>query len=321
MTPAGEKIASMIRRGGPLPFAEFMETALYDAECGYYTSGRKVFGREGDFYTSEQLQPVFGRLVASAAEKWKRECAGEFHLAEWGAGRCEMEEFLGGFNYAAVDRGKDSAPARFEGAVLSNELFDALAVDAAKRSQGAWRLMHVGLEDGEFVWTEGEELAGEWLEYALRAGGFIEEEEAWIELPVSLNQMLAEIDSRLVRGRIVAVDYGYRERELRRFPAGTLMAYRKHQASSEVLRNPGEQDITAHVPFTYLMESAAAMGWRDGRLRTLSQWIMEECGESGVERAVEAESEAMRLKLRLKLKTLLFGMGESFRVAEWNKLA
>ncbi|MBE0656846.1 MAG: SAM-dependent methyltransferase [Bryobacteraceae bacterium] len=321
MTPAGEKIAFLIRRGGPLRFAEFMETALYDVECGYYTSGRKVFGREGDFYTSEQIQPVFGRLVAAAAEKWKQECAGEFHLAEWGAGRGEMEEQLGGFNYAAVDRGRDGAPLKLEGAVFSNELFDALAVDAAKRSQGVWRLMRVGLEDGEFVWTEGEELAGEWLEYALRAGSFIEDEEAWIELPVELRRMLAEIDSRLVRGRIVAVDYGYSERELRRFPAGTLMAYRKHRASCEVLRNPGEQDITAHVPLTYLMESAAAMGWRDGRLRTLSQWILEECGESGVERAVAAESETEKLRLRLKLKTLLFGMGESFRVAEWNKLA
>jgi SAM-dependent MidA family methyltransferase len=321
MTPAGEKIASMIRRCGPLRFAEFMETALYDAECGYYTSGRKVFGREGDFYTSEQIQPVFGRLVAAAAETWRQQCAGEFRLVEWGAGRGEMEEQLGRFNYAAVDRGRNSAPARFEGAVFSNELFDALAVDAAKRSQGLWRLMRVGLEDGQFVWMESEELEGEWLEYALRAGSFIEEDEALIELPVSLKQMLAEIGGRLVRGQIVAVDYGYTERELRRFPAGTLMAYRKHQASCEVLRNPGEQDITAHVPFTYLLESAAAMGWRDGRLRTLSQWIMEECGECGVEKAVEAESEAERVRLRLKLKTLLFGMGESFRVAEWNKLA
>ncbi|MBA3974243.1 MAG: hypothetical protein C0504_08520 [Candidatus Solibacter sp.] len=319
MTPAGEKIASMIRRGGALRFAEFMETALYDGECGYYTSGRKVFGREGDFYTSEQMQPVFGRLVAAAAEKWKQECAGEFHLAEWGAGRGGMEEFLDGFNYAAVDRDRDGAPRKFEGAVFSNELFDALAVDAAKRSQGVWRLMRVGMGDGGFVWTEGEELAGEWLEYAMRAGSFIEEEEAWIELPVELRRMLAQFDSRLVRGRIVAVDYGYTERELRRFAAGTLMAYRKHQASGEVLRNPGEQDITAHVPFTHLMEAAAEMGWVEARLRTLARWVMEECGESGVENAVEAETEAERVRLRLKLKTLLFGMGETFRAAEWWK--
>lgn len=319
MTPAGEKIASLIRRDGPVTFSAFMETALYDPECGYYTSGRNVFGREGDFYTSEQIQPVFGRLVAAAAAKWRQECPGEFHLAEWGAGRGEMEEFLGVFNYSAVDRNRDSAPARFHGAIFSNELFDALPVDAAKRCHGLWRLMRVELKDDQFDWIEGEPLEGQWLDYALRAGGFIEDDGAWIELPVNIKPLLAALDLRLIHGRIVAVDYGFAERELRRFPAGTLMAYKTHQASAEVLVNPGLQDITAHVPFSYLMESAASIGWTAGRLRTLAQWILDECGESGVENAVAAESEAARLGLRLKLKTLLFGMGETFRVAEWWK--
>lgn len=321
MTPAGEKIAAMIRRGGPVRFAEFMETALYDAECGYYTSGRKVFGREGDFYTSEQIQPVFGRLIAAAARKWRAGCAGEFHLAEWGAGRGEMEEFLREFNYAAVDRNRDSAPERFRGAIFSNELFDALPVDAAKRSHGVWRLMRVGVEGDELAWSESERLEGEWLEYASHAGRFIEDDEAWIELPVNIKPVLDEFNARLVEGRIVTIDYGYTERELGRFPAGTLMAYKQHQATAEVLRNPGEQDITAHVPFTYLMEAAAGLNWADARLRTMAQWIMEECGEAGVEQAVEAGAEVERVKLRLKLKTLLFGMGESFRVAEWRRPA
>lgn len=321
MTPAGEIIAALIRRHGPIRFSEFMEAALYHPECGYYTSGRNVFGRTGDFYTSEQIQPVFGRLVASAAAKWRNICPGDFHLAEWGAGRGEMEEFLGPFNYCSVDRHRDSAPARFQGAIFSNELFDALPVDAAKRAHGRWRLLRVALKDDRFHWSEAEPLAGEWLDYALRAGGFIEEDEACIELPVNIKPLLAALDSRLVHGRIVAVDYGFAERELRRFPAGTLMAYKNHQASAEVLLSPGEQDITAHVPFTYLMESAASLGWTAGRLRTLAQWILEECGETGVENAIAAESETARLALRLKLKTLLFGMGESFRVAQWNKPA
>jgi hypothetical protein len=46
---------------------------------------------------------------------------------------------------------------------------------------------------------------------------------------------------------------------------------------------------------------------------------MDECGEEGVGRAIEGENEVERVKLRLKLKTMLVGMGESFRVAEWRK--
>jgi SAM-dependent MidA family methyltransferase len=319
MTAAGEVIAAEIRRGGPVAFSRFMEVALYGGECGYYTSGKNVFGREGDFYTSEQMQPVFGRLAAAAMERWRAEIGGAFQVVEWGAGRREMAEYLAPFNYAAVDVGKDEAPARFEGAVFSNELFDALPVDVARRGDGAWRLMRVGAKDDGFEWVEGEELGGEWLAYAERMGLQIDEAEAWIELPVRARGMLAEMDARLARGRVAAIDYGYTERELRRFPMGTLMGYSRHRASDKVLENPGEQDITAHVPFTYVMECAGELGWGDGRLRTLAGWVMDECGEEGVGRAIEGENEVERVKLRLKLKTILVGMGESFRVAEWRK--
>ncbi len=319
MTAAGEVIAAEIRRGGPVAFSRFMEVALYGGECGYYTSGKNVFGREGDFYTSEQMQPVFGRLVAAAMESWKEEIGGPFRVVEWGAGRREMAEFLAPFGYVGVDVGKDEVPARFEGAVFSNELFDALPVDVAKRRDGAWRLMRVGVKDEGFEWVEGEGLGGEWLAYAERMGLQIDEAEAWIELPVRARGMLEEMDARLERGCLAAIDYGYTERELRRFPMGTLMGYSRHRASEKVLENPGEQDITAHAPFTYLLECAAELGWKDGRLRTLAGWVMDECGEAGVGRAIEAESEVERVKLRLKLKTILVGMGESFRVAEWRK--
>lgn len=319
MTAAGEKIAAAIRSSGPVQFSQFMETALYDAECGYYVSGRSVFGRAGDFYTSEQLQPVFGRLVAAALGRRRPEGDRAWRVVEWGAGRGEMEEHLGELGYAAIDVGRDEAPESFEGVAFSNELFDALPVDVAKRTDGVWRLMRVTEEGERFVWSPGEELGGEWLEYAGRAGAFIEQNEAWIELPVRAKGALEQIGARLDRGSVVAIDYGYTEQELRRFAAGTLMSYRRHQASGEVLENPGEQDITAHVPFTYLMESAVGLGWRDGRLRTLCRWAMEECSESGLERSIEAENELARVKLRLQLKTILFGMGESFRVAEWDK--
>jgi SAM-dependent MidA family methyltransferase len=319
MTAAGEKIAAAIRRGGPIRFSQFMETALYDAECGYYMGAKEVFGRAGDYYTSGQLQPVFGRLVAAALGRRKQEQGEPWRVVEWGAGRGEMAEYLEGLGYSAIDVGRDEAPASFEGVAFSNEWFDALPVDAARRVDGVWSLMRVGMADEKFGWSQGERLEGEWLEYAGRAGANIEQDEAWIELPVRVKEALGGIEERLERGSIVAVDYGYTERELRRFAAGTLMSYRRHQASGEVLENPGEQDITAHVPFTYLMESAAGSGWRDGRMRTLARWLMEECGESGLERAIEAEGEAARLKLRLQLKTILFGMGESFRVAEWEK--
>ena len=65
MTPLGVLIRDEILRGGPMPFRRFMELALYHPEYGYYRRARDPFGKEGDFYTAEQVQPVFGVLVAA----------------------------------------------------------------------------------------------------------------------------------------------------------------------------------------------------------------------------------------------------------------
>jgi SAM-dependent MidA family methyltransferase len=65
MTPAGELLAREIRAAGPVPFRRFMEVALYHPEHGYYRGPRDPFGKEGDFFTAEQIQPVFGILVAA----------------------------------------------------------------------------------------------------------------------------------------------------------------------------------------------------------------------------------------------------------------
>src|SRR4029434_9487242 len=57
-------LQSRIRREGPISFRDFMEEALYHPEFGYYTSARDPIGRQGDFYTSSDLDPICGKLLA-----------------------------------------------------------------------------------------------------------------------------------------------------------------------------------------------------------------------------------------------------------------
>ena len=45
------------------------------------------------------------------------------------------------------------------------------------------------------------------------------------------------------------------------------MSYRRHQAIEDVLKNPGEQDITAHVCFTALEEHGRSIGLETGQVR------------------------------------------------------
>lgn len=88
MNPLEKKIIDRIRNDGPMTFEAFMEMALYDPELGYYASDRPRIGREGDFYTSSHLHPVFGAIVAKQMmEMWMvMEKPESFTILEMGAG-------------------------------------------------------------------------------------------------------------------------------------------------------------------------------------------------------------------------------------------
>ena len=67
-----ELIADLIRRGGPIRFAEFMELSLYHPELGYYARAAQKTGRAGDFFTSVDVGAIFGELLAKQfAEMWR----------------------------------------------------------------------------------------------------------------------------------------------------------------------------------------------------------------------------------------------------------
>ena len=323
MTEAGEIIRSEIRAHGPMAFSRFMEIALYHPEFGYYRRGRKIFGREGDFYTASQLQPVFGRLLTQAFERLQAPTQpdGRVVVADWGAGQSDLRDTLLSFDYRAVDVGRDEAPERFRGIVLANELFDALPVDVAARENGVWRERRVAAQDDAFVWTSGNTLDGEWLEYAQRSAREArwESDAAIVELPVSLRPCIERIGQRLERGWIVALDYGYTARELLRFPQGTLMAYRKHRAYDDVLACVAESDITAHVPFDELRRRAKSTGWHESSFESMGQLLMRAGQGDQFNMALAAPSEAESARLRLQLKSLLFDIGEMFRAVVWEK--
>lgn len=308
-----------IERSGPLPFRRFMERALYHPEHGYYASGRDPFGKGGDFYTAEQIQPVFGRLIAQALEDLRGEMgeAKDFSVVELGAGRGEMEPYLAHLDYHGIDVGRGEWPERLRGAFFANEFFDALPVDAARRGAEGFREMRVGWDGGRFRWVEGPELEGDDLRYAL--ANACDEEGAWVEIPRGAFTALDRIAAVLSDGYLLVIDYGCRRPERNRFPRGTLMSYRGHQAFDDVLAEPGQRDITAHVPFDALMEHAGGLGLEMVRLESMTSYLLRAGERDRFARALEAPTEKESTRMRLQLKTLLFGMGETFRVALWRK--
>ena len=65
-------------------------------------------------------------------------------------------------------------------------------------------------------------------------------------------------------GKVLTFDYGRTalERINPGRPGGTLRGYSNHRLQQDVLANPGNQDITAHVNFTQLQLAGERAGLR-----------------------------------------------------------
>lgn len=290
-----EVIAGEIAATGPLPFARFMERALYHPELGYYTSGTAGIGKAGDFYTNVSVGPAFGQVLAGQFEEmWERLGApDEFTIVEQGShdGQLALDilsnvntPFAQSLRYAIVEpsanfrarqREKLSAfggrvdwherveelPV-FTGVHFSNELVDALPFHLIESQGDSWRELFVTAEGAGFFFTPAEfSPAIEHLEKSLptRPKGHL------MELRPAAGQWLQSVAARLERGFILVIDYGYPRDKLRaeHRSKGTFACFRQHRRDDKVLETPGEKDITAHVDFTDLAEAAdpADLSW------------------------------------------------------------
>ena len=318
VTPLAEILHGEIARTGPIPFSRFMQAALYDPRYGYYGRERDPFGTAGDFFTAEQLQPVFGRLIAQCLEQLASEMRNPPVVVELGAGRREMEPHLGRFDYRPVDVGYGSLPGRFTGFIFANEFFDALPVDVVVMREGELREVRVGASGGEFAWVEAGSASAEAHAFVRDAAGTLEEGTR-IEVNLAALDWIGRMAASLESGYALVIDYGYTKREAVRFPEGTLMGYRKHRALDDVLRSPGEQDITAHVAFSALEIHAERCGFHLVRTESMASALLRTGEADQFAAALAAADEREAARLRLQLKTLLFGMGESFRTLLWEK--
>lgn len=288
MSVLSRKIAQRIASEGPLPFSIFMEMALYDPDHGYYRAD--PFGKDGDFYTASQLQPVFGAYVRAMAAMLDPDFTA---FTDIGAGREDLRASFNDRNYRAIHRGQ-KIPKTKSAILFSNELFDALPVDLFEDG----KLLRVGCGDGEdgknFVWHPSAPLAGV---REVRPSSRLYLEQAW-----------HSIDT----GFFIVIDYGYRHTEegSGRFPQGSLMSYRRHVAVDDVLKDPGTQDITAHVDWDALMDEARSSGWQLRSFSSMRASLL----------ALGADTLEMLNSLgKMQFRTLFFSMGESFDVLVLQK--
>ena len=164
------------------------------------------------------------------------------------------------------------------GVIFSNELLDAMPVhrfgwDGLRKEWFEWG---VCLKDGQFRWERMPPAVSRCPPPVLPDAllnllpdGFIAEAcpaaEAWWR----------EAAGALGNGRLLTIDFGLSAEEflLPERARGTLRAYRRHHATADLLADPGEQDLTAHVNFTAIQSAGEAAGLRTEAITTQARFL------------------------------------------------
>jgi SAM-dependent MidA family methyltransferase len=295
------RIRDEIGREGRLTFARFMEIALYDPEAGYYSAARDADaadrgpGRTGDFLTAPEGHPIFGWTIARLLENvWQRlDRPARFVVREHGAGtgaqalgildglRRSNSPLFDAIRYQAIEvsgsrleelRARLEAtglashlePAddsRAPGAILANELLDALPVHRVEGLDHGLIERYVTLDaDGELETALGEPSTPA-LAARLEAESVQLEPGQPAEICLAIDDWLRNAVAPLERGLALLVDYGAPAAELYTPARGsTLRAYYRHGVHGDLLVAVGRQDLTAHVDLTAVERAAAASG-------------------------------------------------------------
>lgn len=326
-SPLVQHLRKRIREHGLLSFRDFMDEALYHPQFGYYSSQKNPVGKEGDFYTSSDLGPVFGRLLARRFVTMAEALAvpaESFTIVELGAGRGllardilqsqkfpykilersatmreRQREVLKGFDVEWIRE----LPEDLTGCVFSNEFFDALPVHRIVRRNGVLREIYL---DEDFKEVESD------LQGAFDAPV---QEGCLADISLDAREWVQRIAASLKQGFHLAIDYGYLDREFYARPRGTLMCYWQHQFTEDPYDRIGEQDITAHVNFSDLIESGRAASLTMTEYSSQMDFLvrlgildeMESLAVSGTAESIE--------RLQAMKKLILPGnMGERFKV-------
>ena len=345
--------AELAAAGGWIPFARYMELALYAPGLGYYSGGARKFGPGGDFITAPELTPLFGQALAAQVEQVMRASAPE--LIEVGAGTgllaadllLELErrdclperygilELSGELRERQFDtlaakaphlavrvQWLDALPERFAGAVVANEVLDVMPV-------------HLVVSRAEGLFERGVAIAADaagvrrlcWAD--VPAAGAVAEGARALALPVPQSgEYVTELNlagkawvaawaERLQAGALLLIDYGYPRAEyyLPSRSGGTLLCYYRHHAHGDPFLWPGLNDITAFVDFTAVAEAGFEAGLDVQGYTTQAQFLFN-CGvlECLERRGARESADYIRAARAVQRLTAPQEMGELFKV-------
>lgn len=342
--------AHIEQQGGWISFADYMQQALYTPHLGYYSGGGNKFGVGGDFVTAPQISPLFAQAIANQLADVLANTGGS--ILELGAGTGKLAQ---GLLQALASQQQlptryyilevsanlrqrqqeslqaclpadlyarlhwlEALPESFTGGVIGNEVLDAVPVQLAQWSAGTWLERGVAY-DNDFVWRT-RPLASTSLLAHIDTSQL--PEDYLTEINPAAQGLIASLAAMLQQGLILFPDYGFSAREYYhpQRNQGTLMCHFQHYAHDNPLIYPGLQDITAHVDFTAMAETALAHGLDCAGYTNQAQFLIN-CGILQLLQQINPEDTGTYLPQVAAVQKLLSPaeMGELFKVLALSK--
>lgn len=343
-------LQDIAQQGGWIPFSRFMELALYAPGLGYYTAGARKFGKEGDFVTAPEISPLFGRVLAKQVAEIMAHSAP--FIIELGAGSgklaadmlLELErldslpEHYSILEVSADLRERqqallreraphmqarvswlDKLPDSISGAVVSNEVLDALPVHLVRWSGMDIIERGVSSEGEVFTWHDRPAQTPALLQAAQRIRV---PDDYQSEISLAARGLVHSLCERLQQGALLFIDYGFGAGEYYhpQRTQGTLMCHYRHHVHDDPFFLTGLQDITAHVDFSAIAESAAESGAQLLGYTSQAHFLI----NNDITRLLqEVSPESLRdylpLSIQLQKLTSPAEMGELFKVIALGK--
>ena len=283
--------AEVARSGGWITFAEYMQLVLYAPGLGYYVTGTRKFGGAGDFITAPEITPLYAQaLAAQVAPILAATTARD--LVEFGAGSgalaADLMNALAGLGalpgrYAILEVSPDlrerqraeiarrapdhigrvewieALPATIDGAVVMNEVLDAIPPHLILRRKGAW--FERGVACTEALHWEDRPLADDSLRAAATAR-FPAGDDYLSEINPAAEALVEDVGRRMTGGAMLIIDYGFPQAEVYHAQRGegTLMGHYRHHSHADPFLWPGLSDLTAHVDFTAMAMAGERAG-------------------------------------------------------------
>ena len=296
---------------GILSYADYTRIALYDPVHGYYAKDKQRVGltAEADFYTASSLNPVFGKLVRSAAKKLLGASFADHTFVEIGA-----EPGRNLFNEGLCYHLGDTVTLPPKSIVFANELLDAQPFNRFVFKEGRWHELGVRVQTEQLEEVTLPEPT-EALESLLPSLPKNMPERYLFDISLEAETLLESLLNTSWSGLIMLFDYGKTWQELlTNSPAGTARAYYKHTLSNKLLERPGEQDLTTHVCWDRCEGLLQNAGLNPAKLERQEAFFVNHAQEA-ISKIINDNAQGLSQELQ-SLKELLHPhhMGQKFQV-------